>query len=418
MTFFEAAIAVLRAAGRPLHYKKITEIAIRRDLLSHVGKTPELTMGARLGQEVRKDAEGSPLIRTRPGVFGLRGWETGQVPTLAEVRETIRLYAGEGAAEAELVLSAEEALDEEADASAPGEGVEEGRRRRRRQQRQQEEEEVEAAAAEAPAAEPVEAAEVQASAAVAPPVWSVPSSSLTLADGVASLLQARFDDPDGVPEQRLAEALLEQGLAGELDEITAQLRPVLLADNASRQQRQQPPRFEHNGRGSWRRSAWSMGEGARGSLERMDAEAEGLRQASLRAVERWLGQLPAEGLAALVEVLMPRLGVSAWEVISRSSGGVVVRYTSGPPAPGVRVLALALGALPEVPEVSGERWAAVVVEEGAEAVAAGLSAQGYQLLPREEVAGWLVRLGIGVRVFQAPVVLEDAAFFLALGAAE
>ena len=48
MTFTEAAVEILRLVGRPLHYKKITELAIERNLLSHVGKAPELTMSSRL----------------------------------------------------------------------------------------------------------------------------------------------------------------------------------------------------------------------------------------------------------------------------------------------------------------------------------------------------------------------------------
>jgi len=70
MTFYEAAVEVLRRTGRPLHYKKITEIAVREDLLSHVGKTPEVTMNDRLEKEVRKDGD-VHLERTRPGVFKL-----------------------------------------------------------------------------------------------------------------------------------------------------------------------------------------------------------------------------------------------------------------------------------------------------------------------------------------------------------
>ena len=44
----DAAAEVLRLVGRPLHYKEITDIAIEKNLLSHVGKSPEVTMGARL----------------------------------------------------------------------------------------------------------------------------------------------------------------------------------------------------------------------------------------------------------------------------------------------------------------------------------------------------------------------------------
>lgn len=71
MTFYEAAIEVLRRSGRPLHFKKITEIAIRDGLLDHVGKTPDVTMSARLNQEVKRE-EQAAILRTRPGVFALR----------------------------------------------------------------------------------------------------------------------------------------------------------------------------------------------------------------------------------------------------------------------------------------------------------------------------------------------------------
>ena len=70
MTFYEAAVEVLRRTGRPLHYKKITEIAVRENLLSHVGKTPHLTMSNRLEKEVQKDGQ-SVINQTRPGVFKL-----------------------------------------------------------------------------------------------------------------------------------------------------------------------------------------------------------------------------------------------------------------------------------------------------------------------------------------------------------
>src|SRR3990170_1912892 len=40
MTFTEAAIEVLRREGKPLHFKKIAEIAVRESLLDHVGKIP------------------------------------------------------------------------------------------------------------------------------------------------------------------------------------------------------------------------------------------------------------------------------------------------------------------------------------------------------------------------------------------
>ena len=72
MTFTEAAAEVLRLAGKPLHYKEITEIAIEQNLLSHVGKSPEVTMGARLAALLKKDDKATTIVRVKPGIFALR----------------------------------------------------------------------------------------------------------------------------------------------------------------------------------------------------------------------------------------------------------------------------------------------------------------------------------------------------------
>ncbi len=74
MTFTEAAEEVLRIAGKPLHYKEITELAIEKNLLSHVGKSPEVTMGSRLAALIKKDDKENPIVRIKPGVFGLSNW--------------------------------------------------------------------------------------------------------------------------------------------------------------------------------------------------------------------------------------------------------------------------------------------------------------------------------------------------------
>ncbi|MBL8716522.1 MAG: restriction endonuclease [Myxococcales bacterium] len=76
MTFTEAAAEVLRLAGKPLHFKDITQMAIDKSLLSHVGKTPDVTMGARLSLQIKKEPDGA-IVRVKPGVFGLREWESG-----------------------------------------------------------------------------------------------------------------------------------------------------------------------------------------------------------------------------------------------------------------------------------------------------------------------------------------------------
>lgn len=114
MTFTEAAVEVLRLVGKPLHYKKITEIAIERNMLSHVGKTPEVTMSSRLATMVKRDRGEAPIIKVKPGVFGLRDFTeeqladlSGDIDELPEVEvenedtEAAELAeAGEGAAQA------------------------------------------------------------------------------------------------------------------------------------------------------------------------------------------------------------------------------------------------------------------------------------------------------------------------------
>ncbi|NRA34520.1 MAG: restriction endonuclease [Polyangiaceae bacterium] len=79
MTFTEAAAQVLRLVGKPLHYKEITDVAIEKDMLSHVGKSPEVTMGARLAALVKKGDPSNPLVRVKPGVFGLGEWDDKKV---------------------------------------------------------------------------------------------------------------------------------------------------------------------------------------------------------------------------------------------------------------------------------------------------------------------------------------------------
>ncbi|MDO9022698.1 MAG: HTH domain-containing protein [Myxococcales bacterium] len=106
MTFTEAAEAVLRKAGKPLHFKKITQISIDENLLSHVGKTPEVTMSTRLATLTRRDDPSQNIVRVRPGVFGLREW--GSIDAAA-VEETDTAETTEVAAPAEAAPAADAA---------------------------------------------------------------------------------------------------------------------------------------------------------------------------------------------------------------------------------------------------------------------------------------------------------------------
>jgi hypothetical protein len=118
MTFTEAAAQVLRLIGKPLHYKEITDVAIERNLLSHVGKSPEVTMGARLAALVKKGDKENPLVRVKPGVFALREWDSATIEKgLADRTPALERLAAQEPADVE---------DFEAQAALEPDGGEEG----------------------------------------------------------------------------------------------------------------------------------------------------------------------------------------------------------------------------------------------------------------------------------------------------
>lgn len=82
MTFTEAAVEVLRRAGKPLHFKEIAESALRENLLSHVGQDPEITMGQRLAAMAKREDERKVVAVEPEGTFALIEWG---VPQEAQV---------------------------------------------------------------------------------------------------------------------------------------------------------------------------------------------------------------------------------------------------------------------------------------------------------------------------------------------
>src|SRR5437870_4242062 len=78
MTFTEAAVEVLRRAGKPLHYKEIAEAALRENLLSHVGQDPEITMGQRLAAMAKREDDRKVVAVTPEGTFALIEWAVPQ----------------------------------------------------------------------------------------------------------------------------------------------------------------------------------------------------------------------------------------------------------------------------------------------------------------------------------------------------
>lgn len=70
-SFKEIAYQILKEAGKPLHSKEITEIALKRGLLKTEGKTPEFTMNAQLLVDTNSKGELSRFKKAGPSIFGL-----------------------------------------------------------------------------------------------------------------------------------------------------------------------------------------------------------------------------------------------------------------------------------------------------------------------------------------------------------
>jgi hypothetical protein len=81
MTFTEAAVDVLRREGKPLHFRKIAEIAIRENLLDHVGKIPEETMADQLAAHCRLPRHERAIIVVQHGTFALEEWGLPEDPS-------------------------------------------------------------------------------------------------------------------------------------------------------------------------------------------------------------------------------------------------------------------------------------------------------------------------------------------------
>ena len=59
MTYYEAAVQVLRSAKHPLTARQIFEQAVERGLITTSGKTPDATMRATLYKQAHNDPESS-----------------------------------------------------------------------------------------------------------------------------------------------------------------------------------------------------------------------------------------------------------------------------------------------------------------------------------------------------------------------
>ncbi len=71
MNAINAAAAILKDAGEPLHYREITERMLAQELWATSGKTPWSTVNARIAVDIRDRGQESIFVRWGPGVFAL-----------------------------------------------------------------------------------------------------------------------------------------------------------------------------------------------------------------------------------------------------------------------------------------------------------------------------------------------------------
>lgn len=68
-TFKQVAYDILKEAGKPLHSKEITKIALKRGWLKTNGRTPELTMDAQLLRDIQRHNKKSRFTKSSSSTY-------------------------------------------------------------------------------------------------------------------------------------------------------------------------------------------------------------------------------------------------------------------------------------------------------------------------------------------------------------
>lgn len=69
--FKTSAITVLTEAGKSLHYKEITRIALDKGILETEGATPDASMNAQIVMDIKNNGKLSDFIKTAPSTYAL-----------------------------------------------------------------------------------------------------------------------------------------------------------------------------------------------------------------------------------------------------------------------------------------------------------------------------------------------------------
>lgn len=71
----ELAAEVLRQAGNPLHYEKITERILQSGAWTPITKTPKDSVNSAMVVDIQKNGPNSVFVRPERGIYGLREWK-------------------------------------------------------------------------------------------------------------------------------------------------------------------------------------------------------------------------------------------------------------------------------------------------------------------------------------------------------
>lgn len=366
MTFTEAAVEVLRLAGKPLHYKKITELSIRKNLLSHVGKTPEITMSSRLATMVKKDRGDAPIIKVKPGVFALREFPAEVIEAAVhdpgqdfEVDEELLSEEPAEAAKAEAPdepgsqpppasgenggnghalpgaeLFPEEEDDDEpilANLDAPEPADKKRRKRRRRRKRKgegdaQSADETNESESKGPGNRRQPSREARGTRRQEEPSlardesWRrSPAAGDLLGQDLADAVELSLGDGRTQSQslETVAAALVRRGrLQGEPSSLVATVAAAVRGDIARRRAERMPPRFRMN-QGRIELMSWALPNEASRALSDVFRSAQRQRDLVRRAFVRRLADLPAVGLMEILASWLNAEGVIALRAIRR-----------------------------------------------------------------------------------------------------
>ena len=347
MTFTEAAVEVLRSVGKPLHYKKITEIAIERNLLSHVGKTPETTMSSRLATMVKKDRGDAPIIKVKPGVFALREGaeeveedvDRDSTPPESDAPEAAE--AGSEAPNGDEETAAEAGEEEPSVAAQEHPGADffpkedddddlilanlddesEGRRTRKRRPRRRRDKDSEASASEARSERRTASRRRGRKEPEAPATRAAEAGEPVgrdLSDAIETALRGRSRQPRTL--QQVAENLIEGGrLSGSAANLAPTLSAAIRGDNAKRRATGRRPRFRE-GDGQVSLLEWELPNDAVNAERDAVRAADRQRHSVRRALIRRLKDLPDGALLELLAAWLNAVGVNALRAVRADAG--------------------------------------------------------------------------------------------------